>query len=230
MAPQPPDGKRIADEVRRLCGAYADLLDGLTAASARMDEDAIAGVEQAIGALAAFVQSDHSANAAGAARPLQALVAAIHDLRRGGKPALFDTPPAQNRPANMAVGALKGQLAAAAVILETAGVMPGDAADKVAAMAARHRLRMPGKGEDIGSKTIREWRNEIRQGSGRVSPLMRDAFFSAVRAEVARQRGEGRLDAGRSEHMATAESRAEGLVRSLLGFFPPTVPAAKGGL
>ena len=213
---------RVAEEVRALCGSYADLLDSLTAAAGDMDgPERLAAVERALAAVVAFVQSDATAFASGAARPLIALARALHDVKAGAKPELFAVDTAHNRPAGDAFGMARGQAAAAVVILEDAGLQPGEASAFVAAEMARNGIMQPG-GKAIDGPRVRRWRDDLRNPDGNKVPApMRQAFRAAVAAELHRQERDGTGDAGMADTVAKAKARAGALVAVLAIWFPP---------
>lgn len=224
MTPDDAQGEHIGEQVRILCGAYADLLDGLTDAARAMEgADKLAAVERALGAVVRFVQGDHAAFAAGAHLPLIALARAINDLRMGSPPDLFDVPPTANRPAGTAFGMARGQAAAAVAILEDAGVQPNEAAAFVAAEMARRGIVQPdGKrqGEAIAPSLVRRWRQDVRQG--KAQRMATQAYRAAMEAELQRRTRLGAGDPGTPDTIAAAQDRAARLVASLAMWFGPS--------
>ena len=224
MTPDDAQGEHVAEQVRILCGAYADLLDGLTAAAREMEgPDKLAAVERALGAVVRFVQGDANAFAAGAHLPLIALARAVNDLRAGSLPELFNVPPTANRPAGTAFGMARGQAAAAVAILEDAGMQPADAAAFVAAELARHGIAQPdGKreGEAIGPSLVRRWRQDVRQG--KAQRMATQAYRAAIEAELQRRARLGAGDPGTPDTIAAAQDQAARLVASLAIWFAPS--------
>lgn len=224
MTPDNAHGEHVPEQVRILCGAYADLLDSLTDAARDLrGPDALAAVERALGAVVRFVQGDATAFAAGAHLPLIALARALNDLRAGSPPELFTVPPTANRPAGTAFGMARGQAAAAVAILEDAGMRPADAAAFVAAELARHAIVQPdGKrdGEAIAPSLVRRWRQDVRQG--KAQRLTAQAFRAAFDGELQRQERHGHGDPGTPETIAAAQDRAARLVASLAMWFGPS--------
>lgn len=224
MTPDDAQGEHVAEQVRILCGAYADLLDGLADAAREMEGPGkLAAVERALGAVVRFVQGDANAFAAGAHLPLIALARAVNDLRAGSLPELFNVPPTANRPAGTAFGMARGQAAAAVAILEDAGMQPADAAAFVAAELARHGIVQPdGKteGEAIAPSLVRRWRQDVRQG--KAQRLSAQAFRAAFDAELQRRERHGHGDPGMPETIADAQGRAARLVASLAMWFGPS--------
>lgn len=212
-------------EVRALCGAYGELLDNLTAAARDMEgSDRLAAAARALAAVARFVQGDKTAFAVGAHLPLIELVKALHDLRHGSQPALFAAKPiVENRPADTVSALVRGQSAAAMMILEDAGLAAGRAAAFVASELAHHRIMQPdGKrtGEAIAASLVRRWRDDVKQG--KASRLVVQSAHAVLDAEARRQDGEGRGEPGKPATIERAEMRAKVLIASLATWFAPS--------
>lgn len=215
------DPEHVAEQVRILCGAYADLLDGLAEAKREMEApgaDRLAAIERALAAVVRFVQGDRTAFAAGAHLPLLELAKALHDVKAGAKPDLFEGRAVHNRPSGDAFAAARGQAAAAVAILEDAGLLPGEAANFVATEMARAGIVQPG-GKPIGAKLVRAWRDELRAGD-KTPAVMRDAFRAVIRAEM--ERPARSSDRGTPEAVEAAERRARALIASLAMWFAPS--------
>lgn len=212
------DPEHVAEQVRILCGAYADLLDGLADAKREMEApgaDRLAAVERALGAVVRFVQGDRAAFAAGAHLPLLELAKAVHDVKAGAKPKLFEGRAAHNRPSGDSFALVRGQAAAAVVILEDAGLLPGEASDFVAAEMARAGIVQPG-GKPIRTARVLRWRDELH-AVDKTSQVMRDAFRAAIRAEM--ERPARSSDPGTPEALEAAKRRASALIASLAMWF-----------
>ncbi len=217
--------EQLDAEVRALCGAYGELLDKLTAAARDMEGgDRLAAAARAVEAVAHFVQGNKTAFAAGAHLPLIALVKALHDLRRGSQPALFAAKPTvENRPAETVSALVRGQCAAAMMILEDAGLAAGRAAAFIANELAHHRIVQPdGKraGEAIGASLVRRWRDDVKQG--KASRLVVQAAHAVIDAEARLQDGEGLGEPEMPAKIERAEMRAKVLAASLAVWFAPS--------
>jgi hypothetical protein len=121
----------------------------------------------ALSALMDFLIADPRVVHLGLAAPFGALIAAMNDVRRGGKPALFAAPSARptGRPASLSKDAGRALVTLVVDLLVKTGMRAEDASKEVARELSKPQYQRVGQ-PLINKKTILRWFREKGAASG----------------------------------------------------------------